>query len=264
MTETSDLNVAIEAALAGADVVRNGFGKVETPDMKGTVDPVTETDRQAEEAILTVIHALRPHDAVLAEETGGSSSESGRRWIIDPLDGTVNFVAGIPHVAVSVGLWDGSEPAAGVVVDVMRDDLYAAAAGRGATLNGRTIRVTNRSDLSASVVATGFPYDRQERAELYTAPLTAALRVVRGVRRLGTAALDLAWVAAGRLDGYWEFGLKPWDVAAGILLVREAGGRVTNEGGDPMGVNDRFVLASNGAIHRSLETLLRPSIERML
>ncbi len=264
MTSTSDLDVAVKAALSGAEVVRDGFGAFTTPEMKGAVDPVTDTDRQSEHAILTVIHAHRPNDAVLAEEGGGMATGAGRRWIIDPLDGTVNFVAGVPHVGVSLGLWDGSEPLVGVVVDVMRDDVFAADRGRGAFLNGKPIKVTSRTDLGSSLLVTGFPYDRQERADLYTAPVTDALRVARGVRRFGTASLDFAWVAAGRLDGYWEFGLKPWDVAAGILLVSEAGGRVTNENGDASRVDDRFVLATNGGIHRALQTMLEPSIKRVL
>ena len=264
MTPRSDLDVAIHAALSGSEVVRNGFGVAVEPEMKGTVDPVTETDRQSEEAILTVIHAHRPDDTVLGEESGGDVVGSGRRWIIDPLDGTVNFVAGIPHVGVSVGLWDGDEPVVGVVVDVLRDDLFAAQRGEGASLNGKPMVVSSRTELGSSILVTGFPYDRQQRADLYTAPVTDALRVARGVRRFGTASLDFAWVAAGRMDGYWEFGLKPWDVAAGILLIREAGGRATNEHQEPSMVDDRFVLATNGGIHRSLHTLLEPSIRKVL
>lgn len=264
MTSPTDLEVGVQAALAGAEVVRNGFGTPGDPEMKGVVDPVTATDRQSEEAIFTVIHARRPDDTVLGEESGGDAQGAGRRWIIDPLDGTVNFVSGVPHVAVSVGLWEGDIPLVGVIVDVMRDDVFAAARQEGALLNGKPIRVSERTDLGSSLLVTGFPYDRRSRSDAYTAPVTDALRVARGVRRFGTAALDFAWVAAGRLDGYWEFGLKPWDVAAGILIVQEAGGRVTNESGLPSGVNDRFVIATNGGIHRSLEILLQPSIERVL
>ncbi|MDH5371958.1 MAG: inositol monophosphatase, partial [Acidimicrobiia bacterium] len=228
------------------------------------VDPVTATDLQSEQAILTVIHAHRPHDAILAEEGNRNKPGSGRRWIIDPLDGTVNFISGVPHFAVSIGLWDGDSPLVGVVVDVMRDDLFAASRGNGTTLNGKPITVSDGADLGSSLLVTGFPYDRQERADAYTAPVAEALRVARGVRRFGSAALDLAWVAAGRMDGYWEFGLKPWDVAAGILLVTEAGGRVTNESGGEAGLEDRFILATNGGIHRSLETLLQPAISDVL
>ena len=254
----------MHAALAGVEVVRNGFGVFTSPKMKGAVDPVTETDLQSEQAILTVIHAHRPDDAVLAEEGNRDKPCSGRRWIIDPLDGTVNFISGVPHFAVSIGLWDGDLPLIGVVVDVMRDDLFAASRGNGATLNGKPITVSDGIDLGSSLLVTGFPYDRQERADAYTAPVADALRVARGVRRFGSAALDFAWVAAGRMDGYWEFGLKPWYVAAGILLVAEAGGRVTNESGGEAGLDDRFFLATNGGIHRSLETLLQPAISDVL
>ena len=264
MTPPTDLDIALRAALAGAEVVRNGFGMQVDTEMKGAVDPVTVIDRQAEEAILTVIHAHRPDDSVLAEEGGGDAVGSGRRWLIDPLDGTVNFVAGVPHVAVSIGLWEGKQPLAAAIIDVLRDDVFAAAHGLGATLNGKPIHVSERSDLGSSLLVTGFPYDRQQRADIYTVAVTDALRVARGVRRFGTAALDFAWVAAGRLDGYWEFGLKPWDVAAGILIVREAGGRATDHAGQPSGVNDPFVIATNGGIHRSLHTLLEPTIQRVL
>ncbi len=264
MSEFTDLDVAVRAALAGAEVVRDGFGGPAQEEMKGAVDPVTAVDRQAEEAILTVVHAHRPDDAVLAEESGGDASGTGRRWIVDPLDGTVNFVAGVPHVGVSVALWDGGRAVAGVVVDVLRDDVFAAAAGEGCTLNGRPIRVSDRTDIGSSLLVTGFPYDRRERAALYTAAVTDVLRVARGIRRLGTASLDFAWVAAGRFDGYWEFGLKPWDVAAGILLVREAGGRVTDHTLEDSRLDDAFVVATNGRVHRSLHTLLQPSIEAIL
>jgi myo-inositol-1(or 4)-monophosphatase len=264
MTLRTDLEVAVTAAVAGSDVVRDRFGSVQTADMKGAVDPVTATDREAEDAILTVLRAHRPDDHILAEESGGEAESNGRRWIIDPLDGTVNFIHGIPHVAVSVALYEGDEAQAGVIVDVMRDDVFTAARGAGARRNGEPISVSTQDEIGRSLLVTGFPYDRQQRAAEYTAPLTDALRVAQGVRRLGTAALDLAWVAAGRFDGYWEFSLKPWDVAAGLLLVVEAGGHATNEDGEASRVDDRFVIVTNGRIHRALETLLRPSIDRIL
>ncbi len=264
-TETmplNDLDVAVQAAKAGADVVRNAFGSTFETEFKGIVNPVTEIDRRAEQAILMTLRAHRPNDALVAEESGGDT-QNGRRWIIDPLDGTVNFLHGVPQVAVTIGLYD-QHGLAGVTLDVLRDDVFLAVRERGATRNGHAIRVSEVHDLGLSLLGTGFPYDRQERASDYAAGVEAALRSGQGVRRLGSAALDFAWVACGRFDGYWEFDLHPWDVAAGIMLVNEAGGRVTNEHGKQASLNDRLFIASNGHIHDEFAAALAPTIERVL
>ena len=252
----TDRDVAIAAAEAGADVIRRAFGRAVTPEWKGSVNPVTEVDRAAESAVLEVIASLRPEDAVLAEEQGGQTEPVGRRWIVDPLDGTVNFVHAIPQVAVSVGLWDGTFPVAGAVIDVMRGEVFSAAMGGGAHLGEKPIRVSTRTRLTECVVATGFPYDRDIRGPAYTAAMGQVMTRVRDVRRLGSAALDFAWVACGRFDGFWEYGLLPWDVAAGLVLVHEAGGLSADLTTRPATVTSTdFILAAPGISERFINLI---------
>lgn len=250
----NDLDVALTAARAGARIVAAGFRKVTAADMKGAVDPVTEVDRASEAAVFAVVRAERPDDGVLAEEGSAAEAPSGRRWVIDPLDGTVNFIHGIPQVAVSVALEDGDGGVAGVVIDPIRGEEFSAARGGGAFLNGEAISVSSRADLLRSVVSTGFAYDRQVHGPAYARVAGAVMQQVRGVRRMGSAALDLCWVACGRYDGHWEFSLSPWDVAAGFLLVAEAGGRLTDSLGGPAHHTD--VVATNGLIHEALRRVV--------
>jgi len=246
--------VARMAARAARSVILDWFARTGEPEMKGRVDPVTEADRAAEEAIVAVLRRHRPDDGVLAEEGSTSEAVSGRTWVIDPLDGTVNFVHGIPQVAVSVALEDAAGGLAGVVLDVFRDEEFAAARGEGSTLNSSPMRVSHTTDMVRAVFSTGFAYDRAERAASYTAVVAAVLGEAQGVRRLGSAALDLAWVACGRYEGHWEFTLKPWDLAAGVLLVTEAGGTVTDSYGDKARPDD--VVASNGHLHEQLRKIV--------
>lgn len=251
-----DLDTALEAATAGAAVVRAGFAGEIAVRLKGDVDPVTATDTAAEAAIFGVISARRPGDHVLGEESGGSAWDEDRVWIVDPLDGTINFLHGIPHVAVSVALWEWGVAQVGVVVDVMRDETFTAVAGGGAHVNGSPISVSKLEEMTDGVVATGFPYDRRAHAAAYAAALGAVLSEIQGVRRFGSAALDLAWVACGRYDAYWEYGLAPWDAAAGALLVEEAGGRVTDHSGERHLLDSPSVVASNGHVHRDLSKIV--------
>ncbi|MDK1018725.1 MAG: inositol monophosphatase family protein [Actinomycetota bacterium] len=250
-----DLHVAIESARAGGAIVAEHFGAPTNPQYKGKFDPVTAVDLASEEAVLSVINAHRPEDAVMAEESGGTRHE-GRHWIVDPLDGTVNFVHGIPHISVSVALYDGDRGLVGVVYDPLRNELFTASAGGGAELNGRTIGVSTTDVLSRAVVATGFPYDHDVKAEGLSIVLREVLREVAGLRRFGSAALDLAWVAAGRYDGYWELGIAPWDGAAGHILVREAGGLVTDPSGHSSTPSMGLVVASNGTLHDGLRAII--------
>ncbi|HEX2152597.1 MAG TPA: inositol monophosphatase family protein [Acidimicrobiia bacterium] len=252
-----DLKMALEAARAGAGVVRDGFLSRPEVRMKGVVDPVTVVDDAAEEAIFEVLDRMAPGEDRLGEESGGAGWDSDRVWIVDPLDGTVNFVHGMPHISVSVGLWEAGNPKVGVVIDVMRGEEFSAVAGQGAQLDGEVISVSEQETFGDSLVVTGFPYDRRDRASAYAQTLGAVLAEVRGIRRLGSAALDLAWVASGRFDGYWEYGLGPWDAAAGLLLVEEAGGRVTDHSGGSYRLDSATITASNGLIHDRLSEVVR-------
>ena len=250
-----DLEVAVAAARAGAAIVAEAFGGFVAPDYKARFDPVTEVDRRSEGEIARTINEHRPGDGLLAEEGSGTSIE-GRRWIVDPLDGTVNFLHQIPHLAVSIALYEGDAPLVGVILDPLRDELFCAARGEGATLNGSAIAVSATTDMAEAVVATGFPYDHGQYATGYAVALGAVLGQVNGIRRFGSAALDLAWVAAGRYDGYWELGVAPWDQAAGILLVRESGGRATEPWGLDSWPESPLIVASNGRLHDRLRTLV--------
>lgn len=255
-----DVWVAAKAARAGAHIVQTGFFHPLDTEMKGAVDPVTQVDGEAEQAIRQVIIAHFPDDAILGEEGGGGDWRSGRVWIVDPLDGTVNYVHRIPQVAISVALWDDGEPLVGVVVDAARNDEYVAVRDEGASVNGEPIHVSETPTLRESVVSTGFPYDRLERAGSYLAVVEEVMTRSTGTRRMGAAALDLAWVACGRFDAYWEHGgahgVKPWDVAAGLLLVTEAGGHYSNESGEANRLEARAHVAGNEMVHEELREIV--------
>lgn len=252
----SDLKAALEAGRAGAEVVRAGFATHPEVRLKGDVDPVTVVDDESEVAIFEALDRVAPGEEVLGEESGGGGWDSERVWIVDPLDGTVNFVHGLPHVSVSVAVWENGSPTAGVVIDVMRQEEYGAARGHGAWLNEDRISVSTEDDMSSALVVTGFPYDRQHRPSAYATVVGAVLGEVQGVRRLGSAALDFAWLACGRFDGYWEYGLGPWDSAAGVLLVTEAGGLVTDHLGNEFRLDSKTVVATNGRIHDRLAAIV--------
>ena len=255
-----DVWVAVHAARAGADIVQAGFFEPLETELKSAVDPVTQVDRDAEHAIRTVIAAHFPEDGILGEEGGGEDWREGRVWIVDPLDGTVNYVHRIPQVAVSVALWGDGQPLVGVIVDVARNDEYVAVNGEGASLNGTHIQVSNTARLNDSLVVTGFPYDRQEHAAAYLKVVEKVMTQSRGTRRLGAAALDLAWLACGRFDAYWEHGgiagIKPWDIAAGALLDTEAGGSFTDETGAINQLEARAFVGSNGNLHEELRGIV--------
>jgi myo-inositol-1(or 4)-monophosphatase len=254
-----DRALAVAAARIGAQIVHDLFGRIRSGDMKGTNNPVTVADRESEEAIVAVLRRNRPGDAIVAEEGGGGedgADGSGRHWIVDPLDGTVNFLHGIPQIGVSVALYDGDTPLAAAIVDTIRGEEFSAAAGEGAALGGEPLTVSGVEDLRGAIVATGFPYDHDRYAAEYTAVLTGVLEQVNGIRRFGSAALDLAWVAAGRYEGFWELGLAPWDSAAGILLVREAGGVVTDPWGRPGTPWLPLVVAAAPQLHEPLRAIV--------
>jgi myo-inositol-1(or 4)-monophosphatase len=253
----NDLELALTAAEEGAEIVRRGFGAHKTAEQKGRLDPVTEIDHASEEAIVKMLTQHRPDDGLLGEE-GSARASTGRRWIIDPLDGTVNFIHGIPQVGVSVALYDGDDPLVGVVVDAMHGDVFAAEKGHGATLNGEPIRVSETTELHRSVVVTGFPYDHDKHAASYATAVGAVLEQVNGIRRLGSAALDFCWVACGRFDGYWEYSLGPWDAAAGVLIAAEAGAVLTDGLGDRYTLDSPHFVAANPSLHAKLQAIVEP------
>ena len=259
-----DAWVAVRAARAGAEVVRLGFEDDFATELKGAVDPVTGVDRDAEEAVKSVIATHFPNDDILAEEGGGADWRSHRVWIIDPLDGTVNFVNRVPQVAVSVALWSEGKPLVGVVIDVTREEEFVASIGEGARCNGTPIHVSETGLLQDSLLATGFPYDRQQHAGAYLHVMELVMTRSRGTRRMGAAALDMAWVACGRFDGYWEHGgpqgVKPWDAAAGTLLVTEAGGTATDSTGSINDLEPAAFVVTNGKIHEELRQIVDDSM----
>jgi len=223
-------------------------------DFKGAVNPVTKTDEAAEALIRSRLEAVFPDHRILAEEGGGDAwREPGAPiWLVDPLDGTNNFAHGFPQVGVSLALLEDQEPVVGVVYDPLREETFTAVLGGGAALNGEPIHVTDVRDLADAFLGTGFPYDRRTAPDNNVQRLDHFLRRSQGVRRAGAAVLDLSYVACGRFDGFWEIRLHPWDVAAGVLIVREAGGRVTDFQGGPDCVSGRRIVASNGHIHRHM------------
>ena len=258
------LNEAVRAARRAAAVIRDQAGTLSTVRDKGRNDFVTETDEQAQTVIIDHLRETFPRDIILAEEGDAFDEESpvvsGRRWIVDPIDGTTNFMHQVPPYAVSIALQEEDAIVAGVVLDVPHDDLFTAVEGHGLQVNGAPASVSPTDTFDEAFLATGFPYRRFEHTERYLDVLAEILRDARSVRRHGSAAIDLAWLACGRFDGFFETGLSPWDVAAGVLLVREGGGQVTNYH-DEAGLTpvfDQQVCASNGHVHAPLLRHLAP------
>ena len=252
------LNFAIETAREAGHLLLEKFGRITTVTMKGDINLVTEADLASEALIIDRIKSHHPKHEILAEEAGNAvviDGETEWKWIIDPLDGTTNYAHGYPCFAVTIGLERRGEIVVGVTYDPTRNELFAAEKGQGATLNGKPIRVSKTERLGESLICTGFPYDFK-RKEDFARHLTAFLMQSRGVRRDGSAAIDMAYVACGRFDGFWEEGLNPWDLAAGKLLIEEAGGWVTDYDGGPFSIYSPPVCASNGKIHNEMLAIL--------
>ncbi len=253
------LDIATEAAGAGGAVLQSYWGKLAEIEEKGrSGDLVTAADRAAEAAVLSVLQRHFPHHSILAEESGWQqqSPRAEFLWAVDPLDGTTNFTHQYPFYSVSIGLLFQGEPVLGVVFDPLRQDLFRAARGLGATRNRQPIQVSHTETLERSLLVTGFAYDRRETPDNNYAEFCHLTHRCQGVRRGGSAAMDLAYVAWGRLDGYWERGLSPWDIAAGVVLVREAGGLVTAYNGEAVDVFSGRLLATNGWIHAAVSQAL--------
>lgn len=219
------LDTAWEAADAAGRIICANWQKPKNVEYKGVVDLVTDTDRQCEQTIVKILTRRFPKHSILAEEeTLLQQHDNSYRWIVDPLDGTTNFAHGYPHFCVSIALEHENEIVIGLVYDPVRGECFQAIKNHGATLNGTSIRCSTVDDLDKALLATGFPYDRRDNADFYLRYFTAFLTRCQGIRRNGSAALDLCYVACGRIDGYWELKLKPWDIAAGSLIIAEAGG----------------------------------------
>jgi myo-inositol-1(or 4)-monophosphatase len=253
------LDIATEAALAGGAVLQSFWGHLEDVAEKGRPgDLVTEADKAAEVEVLAVLQRHLPHHSILSEEAGELGEQSAEYlWAVDPLDGTTNYAHQYPVAAVSVGLLIQGVPQVGVIYDPFRGELFRAATGLGATRDRRPIQVSDTDDLEKSILVTGFAYDRRQTSDNNYAEFCYLTHLTQGVRRSGSASLDLAYVACGRFDGYWERGLSPWDITAGIVLVREAGGLVTAYDNSPLQLRTGRLLATNGRIHNRLSSELQ-------
>jgi myo-inositol-1(or 4)-monophosphatase len=252
------LNFAVQIAREAGNLLVQRLGSAKITN-KGDINLVTEADIAAENLIIERIRSHYPQHGILAEESGEAVLVGGRKsewkWIIDPLDGTTNYAHGYPCFCVSIALEHSGQLEIGVVYDPMRDEMFAAERGQGATLNDRKIRVSSVEELNQAMLCTGFPYNVRERPD-FAREFTNFTMIAQAVRRDGSAALDLAYVACGRFDGFWEDGLNPWDVAAGALLIGEARGKVTNYNDEPIDIYNEQVLASNGLIHEAMMRVL--------
>jgi len=256
------LTIATRAARAAGDIILRNIDKLDrlTIEVKADNDFVTKVDRKAEEVILNTLQQAYPTHGIIAEESGTYNEDSEYQWIIDPLDGTTNFLHGFPQYAVSIGLQHKGRMEVAVVFDPVKNELFTAARGDGAQLNGRRIRVTPRKGLANSLIGTGFPFKQPQYLDTYLDSFKAVHPKVAGIRRAGSAALDLAYVAAGRLDGFWEIGLQSWDMAAGVLLVREAGGIVTDFSGEGNYLETGNVIAAASKVYPELYETIKPHL----
>lgn len=253
------LDIATEAASAGGAVLQHYWGNLSNIQTKGRPgDLVTEADKAAEKEVLSVLHLHVPDQAILAEESGSlGTSKDGLLWAVDPLDGTTNYTHQYPFCGCSVGLLLNGKPIVGAVFDPFHKHLFRAAHGLGATCNREPISVSNTESLANSLLVTGFAYDRRETIDNNYAEFCHLTHMTRGVRRGGAASIDLAYVACGRLDGYWERGLSPWDLAAGVVLVEEAGGQVSAYDQSAFEIESGRILATNGKVHAELSAALK-------
>lgn len=257
----SELQTAREAARIAGDILIRMSKRANRVEKKGEIDLVTDADHLAEKAILGLIQTSFPKDGILSEECGTREGSSGRNWVVDPLDGTVNFAHGFPFYCVSIALEIHGEIVLGVVRDPLREEEFEAVKGGGAFLNGRPISVSECRELNDSLLCTGFPYDIRDAPEQVLCIFNTMILRARGIRRPGSAALDLCFVADGRADGFWEEKLHPWDSAAGVLLVREAGGIVTSFDGTTYRPGDPSLVAGNPFIHSSMLAVISEEIK---
>ena len=256
-TEAAYLKTAVRACRTAGRIQRAAFGAAHAIEHKGEIDLVTRIDRRSERAILRVIGEAFPSHGILAEESDPRTGDAEHLWVVDPLDGTTNYSRGFPYFCVSVALARGGRVIVAAVYQPLLGELFTAIRGRGVWLNGKRLRVSARPDLDQAFLATGFPYDIRRSSRTNLDHFTRFATRCLAVRRAGAAALDLAYVAAGRFDGFWELKLRPWDIAAASLLVEEAGGSVTGLDGRPWSLPVRDVVASNGLVHHEMLAVLR-------
>jgi myo-inositol-1(or 4)-monophosphatase len=252
------LNTAKTAALEAGKILKQYFRNIESSDIRQKVknDYLTFVDESAEKKIIEIIHSQFPEHSILAEESGKQEKQSDYLWIIDPLDGTTNYIKDIPVFAVSIALQHKKEIIMAVVLDTMQNDLYTAEKNKGAFLNNNKIKVSSQSNIEESLLATGFPFKHKEMLSPYIKCFKEIFLHCSGIRRLGAAALDLAYVASGHFEAFWEMGLNPWDMAAGELLITEAGGNVTDFWNEQNHLSNSFILASNYKIHAKLHKII--------
>ena len=250
-------NTGINAAYKSAKILNGYLGRLTTINKKGPIDLVTEADIESEKQIIATIRSLFPDHEILAEESGlNKSNPSIYKWIIDPLDGTTNFAHQIPIFSISIAFAIRGEIVVGVILNPVSGELFTAIRGNGATLNGKAIIVSDEKKISESLLATGFPYDVKQILDPVMIRFKQCIQAARGIRRLGSAALDLCFIACGRFDGFWEENLKPWDTAAGALIAEEAGAMITDFSGNPYTIDKKEILATNSHIHNDLKLIL--------
>lgn len=255
-------SAAQNAAHQAGALLKDNWLKAKTIEVKtDIVDLVTNVDKASDALITQILRTQFPTHQIIAEESAISGQPSDYRWYIDPIDGTTNFAHSFPHFAVSIALAHQTQTIIGVVYDPLRDELFCAARGDGATLNGRPIHVSPTPQLDQSLILTGFPYDRRKRSEYYLRFYQAFMLRTQGVRRCGSAALDLCYVASGRADAFWEWRLHPWDTAAGSLIVEEAGGKMSDFSGQLFDIAGEQTLASNGQVHAEMVEVLQGVME---
>jgi len=253
------INIAINAAKSASKILIENFGKIGSEDVKkkSRNDFLTFVDERAENTIIEILRDAFPDHSILAEESGWQKQNSDYEWIIDPLDGTKNYISGIPIFAVSIALRHHDQLQLGVVLDPVRNELFHAQRDEGAYLNGNRIQVSNRQNLEECLLATGFPFKQKEFLPLYVKCFQNIFQHSSGMRRMGVAAIDLAYVAAGRFDGFWELGLSPWDMAAGSLIIEEAGGKVSDFWDENSHLTSGYITATNGHIHHLMLQIIQ-------
>ncbi len=248
--------IGIKAAFESGKILKSYFGNISDIRKKGPVDLVTEADTASEEIIIGIIRGAFPEHSILAEESGLDQCDVDHQWIIDPLDGTINFAHQVPIFSISIAYAFKETPIMGIVFNPVTGELFSAMAGEGAFLNNRPIQVSNTRVMQESLLATGFPYDLLSIFDTITDRLENCLRAARGIRRLGSAAIDICALACGRFDGFWEQNLHPWDTAAAVLIASEAGAVVTDFANNPFTIDKKEILATNGNIHAEMLSLL--------